>query len=156
MLRNTWTENAPLLSNATNFGEHTMNWNINEFGHIMKHKRILMARVDRVLEKSNIPHLIDLEIELKQELNIVLDQEESLWYQHAWTQWINDSDRKTNFYHQTTKAEQRSKYYRMMQLENGHCSEDTKAIRIGVVRFFENLLLKIQPLAFCSIQGVAL
>ncbi|KAK8659236.1 hypothetical protein V6N13_029445 [Hibiscus sabdariffa] len=62
MLRNTWTDNVPLLSNVANFNEQVMNWNMNKFSHIEKRKRILMARIDgveRALDKSNRPRLIE-------------------------------------------------------------------------------------------------
>ncbi|KAK8573189.1 hypothetical protein V6N13_100000 [Hibiscus sabdariffa] len=45
-----------------------------------------------------------LEIELKKELNMVLAQEESFWFQRSQCQWLNDGDRNTKYYHCATRV----------------------------------------------------
>ncbi|KAL4364181.1 hypothetical protein GQ457_04G021280 [Hibiscus cannabinus] len=112
------------------------------FGHIEKQKHRLLNRimvVEKALESSSRQQLIDLELKLKRELSSFLDHEEALWFQRAWTQWINDRDRNTKLYHQTTKVKNRSKQFSMIRLDGGQWSNDADNIRKGVVRFFEHL-----------------
>ncbi|KAL4297060.1 hypothetical protein GQ457_12G011850 [Hibiscus cannabinus] len=76
--------------------------------------------VERALEFSHRSHLVDPEVRLKKDLNSVLDHEESIFFQRARSQWINDRDHNTR---------------------DGHWSNDPYAIQEGVVTFFEDLFI---------------
>ncbi|KAK8657846.1 hypothetical protein V6N13_036065 [Hibiscus sabdariffa] len=111
LLFRVWSLNDPIVRNISNFQAAVSVWNKESFGHIGRRKRTLMARIngiERVNEDSSVPQFQDLEQELKSELSDVLKQEELLWFQRARTEWINDGDRNTKFYHRAAKARHRS------------------------------------------------
>ncbi|KAL4282273.1 hypothetical protein GQ457_03G022370 [Hibiscus cannabinus] len=67
-------------------------WNREIFGHIGRRKTLLLARiqgVEKSLESSHVPYLVELEEVLKRELNSVFAHEESLWNQKARSIWID-------------------------------------------------------------------
>ncbi|KAK9025106.1 hypothetical protein V6N11_065003 [Hibiscus sabdariffa] len=90
-----------MVFNIANFYKAATYWNENIFGHIGKRKRQLMAHIsgiERVVDFSTNNHLQELEKKLKGDLDVVLWQEESLWFQRSRSQWIEDGDRNTKYY----------------------------------------------------------
>ncbi|KAL4367400.1 hypothetical protein GQ457_05G030190 [Hibiscus cannabinus] len=60
---------------------------------------MLMARLrglEKGMESNYQPSLLRLELKLKRELDEVLEQEESLWYQKSRSDWIEMGDRNTS------------------------------------------------------------
>lgn len=60
-----------------------------------------------MLESHNSKSLTRLELSLKQELEEVVDQEESFWHQKSRKDWILHGDRKTTFFHKKTLTRRR-------------------------------------------------
>ncbi|KAL4384684.1 hypothetical protein GQ457_15G002820 [Hibiscus cannabinus] len=136
--------NDPIVRNISNFQAAVSVWNKESFGHIGRRKRTLMARIngiERVNEDSSVPHFQDLEQQLKSELSDVLKQEEMLWFQHARTEWINDGDRNTKFYHRAAKARHRQNRCVMIKLDGERWCSDQGQIRSKVVEFFKDVFL---------------
>ncbi|KAK8632321.1 hypothetical protein V6N13_072715 [Hibiscus sabdariffa] len=76
MLSEAWDGDMSLLSNIANFSSKASDWNVNKFGHIGKHKRRLLARIEgmeKMLEFSHRSYLVELESKLKRDLSSVLD-----------------------------------------------------------------------------------
>ncbi|KAK8972435.1 hypothetical protein V6N11_018623 [Hibiscus sabdariffa] len=100
----------PLMHNIVKFHVEASRWNKESFGHIGRRKHSLMAHIqctEQVNGFSPISQLKDSEENLKQELDDVLKQEETMWYQRFRSQWIMDGDRNTKYYHRATKARHR-------------------------------------------------
>ncbi|KAL4385826.1 hypothetical protein GQ457_15G003020 [Hibiscus cannabinus] len=136
--------NDPIVRNISNFQAAVSVWNKESFGHIGRRKRTLMARIngiERVNEDSSVPHFQDLEQQLKSELSDVLKQEEMLWFQHARTEWINDGDRNTKFYHRAAKARHWQNRCVMIKLDGERWCSDQGQIRSKVVEFFKDVFL---------------
>ncbi|KAK9016677.1 hypothetical protein V6N11_079172 [Hibiscus sabdariffa] len=92
-------------------------WNTKVFSHIGRRKNQLLARikgVESALENTNSSYLLLLEEELKRELGLVLTQEESLWYQKVRTQWIENGDHNTTFFHMATIVQNRHNRINML------------------------------------------
>ncbi|KAL4377138.1 hypothetical protein GQ457_02G018310 [Hibiscus cannabinus] len=101
MLASIWSPEKSFHENVLQFQEKSRKWSMDVFGHIGRRKRQLMARIKGIecaLEAGLNPYLEALEKELKIELDIVLDQEESLWHQRARNAWIDKGDRNTKFF----------------------------------------------------------
>ncbi|KAL4362736.1 hypothetical protein GQ457_04G010410 [Hibiscus cannabinus] len=109
LLKDVWNPDESITVNIVNFHKAVQTWNVNVFGCIGKRKREILARIagiERKLEYSMSDRLIDLEHQLKCDLDLVLRQEESLWFQRSRCQWIQDGDRNTKYYHRVTKTRQ--------------------------------------------------
>ncbi|KAL4341466.1 hypothetical protein GQ457_08G017200 [Hibiscus cannabinus] len=137
-----WGPNADLSSNMGNFQITASKWNMDVFGNIGRLKARLMARIKvikRVVEFSTDSRLQDLDVKLKQELDMVLSQEEYLWFQRSRSQWIKDRDRNTKYYHRVTKARNQRNTFAMMKLEDGQWCANPDLLRKGMVCFFQAL-----------------
>ncbi|KAL4297374.1 hypothetical protein GQ457_12G006380 [Hibiscus cannabinus] len=122
MLAGSWQSDASIVKNIANFQDAASRWNHESFGHIMRRKHSLVARIRGIEcanEASLVPSFVDLEEQLKSELDEVLRQEEMLWFQRSRTDWIADGDRNTKYYHRITKAKHRRRICKMIKLEDG-------------------------------------
>lgn len=76
-------------------------WSKEVFGNI-NWKKCFLARVKGIQSKLSTNFhggLTRLEAKLRKELDIVLDQEELLWFQKSREKWILEGDRNTSYYH---------------------------------------------------------
>jgi hypothetical protein len=70
-----------------------------------------MARMNGIQRKLHTnrhnKYLERLEHQLQRELDLVLQQEEAMWFQKSQSQWIKDGDRNTRYYHVKTITRRR-------------------------------------------------
>lgn len=90
-----------------------------------------MGRSNRFLE--------GLEKDLHQELNVVLYQEELMWFQKSRAKWLNDGDRNTRNYHLTTINHCRHNKIIMLRDEDGNWVEDESRLKGMANNFYVNL-----------------
>ncbi|KAH1032609.1 hypothetical protein J1N35_044783 [Gossypium stocksii] len=86
VLNDSWTMDNDVIVNIYNFISTVKAWNCSSFGHIGRKKRVLMAKLKGIEEKldrypSNF--LLNLEKQIRSELEEVLTQEASFWKQKA-------------------------------------------------------------------------
>ncbi|XP_061376477.1 uncharacterized protein LOC133318493, partial [Gastrolobium bilobum] len=117
-------------------------WNKKVFGNIKHRKNKLMRRLEgiqRAISEHNKDYLEKVECKIKAELEEVLDQEELLWYEKSRTQWINQGDRNTRYYH--TKTIVRRKRGRIMELkdDNGSWIHEEEGLVKMIHNFYINL-----------------
>ncbi|XP_031091057.1 uncharacterized protein LOC115996050 [Ipomoea triloba] len=82
--------------------KNSLLWNKKVFGNIFHRKRHLEEKIKKIQMNSNYQSsrdLQNLERELINDLNKILDQEETHWFQKSRQDWIKDGDRNTRFYH---------------------------------------------------------
>ncbi|GLT84225.1 hypothetical protein SLE2022_024700 [Rubroshorea leprosula] len=111
--------NLPIAECATHFKSSARIWSRATFENIHKKKKEILARVagiQRFLQSKNSSSLRQLEKELTQEYQHILKYEEDLWFLKSRTQWIQDGDRNTKFFHVSTIK--RRSYNRIMGLKN--------------------------------------
>ncbi|KAL4284458.1 hypothetical protein GQ457_16G019810 [Hibiscus cannabinus] len=83
-------------------------WHLEKVG---QRKRKILARlrgIDHALNYRYSEYLIGLEKSLKGELDIVLEQEESLWAQKSRCNWYVHGDHNTKYFHACAKSRRRS------------------------------------------------
>ena len=103
MVKNAWDvgdHNVP--RSLKEVQDHSQIFNHDIFGNIFRRKRRLEARikgVQRCLEYRDSYDLVELEKSLQAEYNLVLAQEEMLWFQKSREKWVKFGDQNTSFFH---------------------------------------------------------
>ncbi|KAL4333154.1 hypothetical protein GQ457_07G014860 [Hibiscus cannabinus] len=90
ILRRVWDKKKSVLDNLQHCQESLISWNSSVFGHIGQRKRQLVARlrgIDKYLASKPSDFLSTLEKTLRTELDLVLEQEEKLWYKKSRCKW---------------------------------------------------------------------
>ncbi|KAL4283751.1 hypothetical protein GQ457_16G013400 [Hibiscus cannabinus] len=82
--------------------------------------------------------------ELKRELDLVLSQEESLWFQKARSQWVDKGDRNTTFFHMSATVRNRHNHIHMLRLDDGSWCDDQELLKPHAIGFFHNLFTSEQ------------
>ncbi|KAL4317972.1 hypothetical protein GQ457_18G007610 [Hibiscus cannabinus] len=126
LLENAWKNEDTILSNLLDFQDHTRVWNREVFGHIGR-------------QSSNSPFLMEVERELKSELNCVLEQEERFWHQKSRSAWIANGDRNTRFFHASTLARRKRNSIRMLRIGDGAWCDGSDQLRVHAVEYFKLL-----------------
>lgn len=109
------------------------------FGNILKKKRILLSRIGgihRCPGKYGSQKLVDLEKELRAELEVVLDNEESLWKQKSQKGWLTLGDKNARYFHSQVNKWWRFNHITALKLDDGLWCVDEAKIKMEVVIFF--------------------
>jgi hypothetical protein len=128
LVKHQWNKNDALPHNISHREEELNKWKRNVFGSIHKRKADLMTRINGIqrrqqAEKNN-KFLERLERNLQQELNLILKQEEAMWFQKSRSQWIKDGDRNTRYYHVKTVTRRRRNKIMMLRNEQNEWIND--------------------------------
>jgi len=110
----------PLLSQVAKALDE---WNRYVFGNLFRRKRELWHRIEGIQDKwphNHNPYLIKLEASLRKELDEVLGQIETFWFQKPRTEAIQDGDRNTHFYHLSTVIRRKVNHIEVLQDQYGN------------------------------------
>ena len=122
-VKQTWDSQASYSDAASNFVKEVQVWDQEVFGNIFQRKRILMARINGIqaaLEKYRSRGLMHLEARLRKELEMVMGQEEILWWQKSRKDWIMHGNMNTSFFHQKTIIRRRRNRIEAIQDNSGN------------------------------------
>ncbi|XP_061354598.1 uncharacterized protein LOC133299173 [Gastrolobium bilobum] len=95
--------------------------------------------IQRAIDSSNSIQLEKLEAVLRDELAVILDQEEQIWFQKSRTHWIKGGDRNTSYYHTSTVIRRKLNKIIKLQDGNGHWVSGERELIALVRDFFQNL-----------------
>ncbi|KAL4367798.1 hypothetical protein GQ457_05G016360 [Hibiscus cannabinus] len=132
VLLRTWDKNKSVIENLQFCRENLSCWNSTTFGHIGQKKRRLIARlhgIDNYLSSKPSAYLSALEKSLKDELDVILEQEESLWMQKSRCRWFSEGDRNTRYFHACAKSIRRSNTILGLRSKDGTWCEDQLGLR---------------------------
>ena len=101
-----------------------------------------MRDIQRALEFHSSGNLIELEANLKRELEVILSQEEIFWYQKSRHDWIAWGDRNTSYFHRQTIQRRRTNRIDILKDDNGNWISDAEQIKSYAVGFFTRLYTK--------------
>ncbi|KAL4347073.1 hypothetical protein GQ457_17G019390 [Hibiscus cannabinus] len=142
MLKDSWNDSRSIGDNISNFQSKSKEWSWTVFGHIDRRKNLLLSRIkgiEMALETGSNPYLEDLEIALKCDLEHVLEQEESLWFQRARTNWIQSGDRNTAFFHASVILRKKRNRISMLKVSDGSWCRDAQILKNHAADFFKTL-----------------
>lgn len=97
-------------------------WNKEIFGDVIQRKEKLLGEIKGVqeeLERAPNDALLLREADLQKELNVVLEQEEVLWYQKSRERWVVLGDRNAKFYHTNTIVRRKRNKIESLKDEEG-------------------------------------
>ncbi|XP_061348330.1 uncharacterized protein LOC133293744 [Gastrolobium bilobum] len=123
-------------------------WNNHTFGIINKRKSFIIRRLDGILRNLEIrlnSFLANLDIELRHELEEILELKEQLWYQKSRTTWIQGGDRNIKFYH--TYAIARGRRNKILALKNDAriWIRSESVLKRLVTKFYQKLFSEDHP-----------
>ncbi|KAA3480824.1 Retrovirus-related Pol polyprotein LINE-1 [Gossypium australe] len=131
-----------MADSLSDFTSHVKDWNRPTYGYISTRKRHLLyslGNIQKAMEQSNSRPLANLEMEIRDELESVLNHEELLWRQKARCDWLQFGDRNTKFFHSRTM--QRRKFNRILALriKNEEWCSEQSILSEEAVKYFEKL-----------------
>jgi len=86
-----------------------------------------------------------LEAQLRTELNVVLQEIETFWFQKSRVNAIRDGDRNTKYFHISTIIRRRLNRIEALQHEDGHWITSSVEVQKHVVDFFSSLYTESTP-----------
>lgn len=137
-----WNQTAPLIPHLKSLSSDLQHWNKETFYNIFRQKRWLLARIGGIqtqLSKGRNSSLLKMEASLRRELDIILDQEEVLWYQKARVDWLKDGDRNTTFFHLSTVVRRWRNRISAIKNSEGEWVYDKDQVKAIVVAYFAKL-----------------
>lgn len=117
-------------------------WNCNVFENIFRKKCQLWSRLEGVkrnLDVSPCIGLVKLEKKLSKELNVVLEQEQILWWQKPRANFLIDGDQNTRFFHISTIVQRKANKVTTLKDQAGNWMFDSSDLEHMALAYFENL-----------------
>ncbi|KAE8702100.1 hypothetical protein F3Y22_tig00110503pilonHSYRG00817 [Hibiscus syriacus] len=157
LISEAWNKDVYVLTNINSFKSKATEWNLEVFGHIGRKKKELLARLLGIVKALNVIYsrrLVELHSKLKSELEEVLQNEESLWFQNSRNQWILQGDKNTKFFHACTMMRRWYNYVGALKTSDGNWVSDQQALCSMVVNFYKELFTSTNDYEIgYSVQG---
>ena len=117
-------------------------WNKEIFGDVRKRKEKLLGDIKEVqeeLERNLNDDLLVREATLQKEFDVVLEQEEVLWYQKSQEKWIVLGDRNTNYYHTSTIVRRKRNKIEMLKDDDGRWIDQSEELERLAINYYKRL-----------------
>lgn len=117
-------------------------WNKEVFGDVQRKKERLMQELNSIqgrLEVTQSDALLQDEEILIKELDMVLEQEEMIWFQKSREKFIVHGDRNTKFFHTSTVIRRRRNRIKMLKADDGSWVTDTVALENMTIEYYRCL-----------------
>jgi hypothetical protein len=153
---NSWTFSpGSALHKLKKVQDHSIIFNKEVFGNIFRNKRAIEARLKGVHQQLDIYQTSDLiffERQLQQDYNVLLAQEEMLWYQKSRENWVKYGNRNTKFFHTQSVIRRRRNKISGLNIEGVWCT-DAETLKREASKFFKQLFQSNDP---CHPHGLNL
>jgi hypothetical protein len=153
---NSWTFSpGSALHKLKKVQDHSIIFNKEVFGNIFRNKRAIEARLKGVHQQLDIYQTSDLiffERQLQQDYNVLLAQEEMLWYQKSRENWVKYGNRNTKFFHTQSVIRRRRNKISGLNIEGVWCT-DVETLKREASKFFKQLFQSNDP---CHPHGLNL
>ncbi|MBA0818914.1 hypothetical protein Gohar_025516 [Gossypium harknessii] len=116
-----------MVESLNNFTFFAKDWNRNIYGFLGTRKRNLMRslnNIQKTLEHFSSTYLAGKELEIRDELENVLDHKDLLWRLKARCDWLQLGDRNTKFFHSRTLRRRKFNRIITLRFDNGEWCTD--------------------------------
>lgn len=120
----------------------SIHFNKTIFGHVKCRIRKLEARLQGIQSQLQVHFshaLSQLESRLKEELEVVLQQEEFIWFQKSRVNWPHFGDRNTKFFHAHMMVRRQFNRITSIRLPSGDVCSDPQIIQTEALNFFKDM-----------------
>ena len=112
------------------------------FGNVQKKKEGLASEIKEIqerIEQNASDELLVKEGELLKEFEIVLEQEEVIWFQKSREKWVVHGDRNTKFFHMSTIIRRRRNKVEMLRNNENQWVSEAQELEELAVNYFKKL-----------------
>ncbi|XP_019184862.1 PREDICTED: uncharacterized protein LOC109179839 [Ipomoea nil] len=145
VVANAWDTGKTLMENTGTLAATLSTWNKETFGNVFKRKKTLASRISGIqkcLATSYHKGLVKLDLKLREELEVTLQQEELIWFQKSREEWICLGDRNTAYYHAATTIRKARAPVQALLDDNGVWITQDSELKSHVRNFYLNLFTK--------------
>lgn len=117
-------------------------WNRDVFGEVQKRKEKLVSAIKEVQDTLLFVPTNDLiirEAELTREMDVVMEQEEVIWFQKSREKWIPLGDRNTKFFHTSTIIRRRRNSIDMLKNDTGSWVSNGQELEQMAIAYYRRL-----------------
>lgn len=142
LLQHSWNSTLTTPEALNGLRVRLKRWNREVFGDINKRKELLVNEIKSVqdlLDVSQSDELLHKEEELIKELDVVMEQEEIVWFQKSREKWISEGDRNTKYFHTSTIIRRRKNRIEMLKNNDGVWISDPKELEDLAVAYYTRL-----------------
>lgn len=137
-----WNANINTFDALSALRNTLKQWNKKIFGDVHKKKEKLVKDISRIqdlLDLHQTDALIREEETLIKELDVVMEQEEILWYQKSREKWISLGDRNTKFFHTSTIIRRRRNCIDMLKDAEGRWISNAQELEHIAIEYYKRL-----------------
>lgn len=117
-------------------------WNREVFGDVQARKEKLISEIKTVqalLDQYQTDDLLNKEAGFLTEFDVVLEQEEMIWFQKSREKWIVEGDRNTKFFHTSTIIRRRRNMIEMLKNDEGSWVTNAQDLEKIAVEYYKRL-----------------
>ena len=142
LLVSSWSRDLTTPKALTQLERTLRMWNKEVFGEIQVRKEQLMSDINMVqglLDHTHTNALLGREAELLKEFEVVLEQEEMLWFQKSREKWVALGDRNTKYFHTLTVVRRRRNRIEMLKNEDEVWVSDAPELEQLAIQYYKRL-----------------
>ena len=142
LLSVSWDPNVSTPEALAGLQHKLRKWNREVFGHIQIRKEKMMGEIKAIqdlLMVAQTDALLAKEEGLLAEFEIILEQEETLWFQKSREKFIVLGDRNTSFFHTSTVIRRRRNKIESLKNEEDRWISDPKELESLAVEYYRRL-----------------
>jgi len=124
--------------------EDLLKWNKEVFGNLFRQKRKAWARMEgiqRKLAKGGGNHLLRMEAKIWEELNTILNQTETFWFQKSRIDAIREGDPNTRCFHLSTITRRKRNKIESLRSTDDEWISDIAEVKNLVLEYSTSLFM---------------
>ncbi|CAA7024805.1 unnamed protein product [Microthlaspi erraticum] len=142
LLTNSWSDTVSTPQALCCLRDKLRRWNRDVFGDVNKRKEELLTEIKAIQETLELQRTDDLlrrEEELSKELDVVMEQEELIWFQKSREKYIMFGDRNTRSFHTSTVIRRRRNKIEALKDNDGQWVSSQPELESLAVGYYKKL-----------------